>query len=85
MINARKQNFEEQIKQNSYWQSMIATYLKTGEDMENILTGNERADAITKEAIVAALNKFVKEDNMIKTVKLPQNQKAELQQEIKKN
>ncbi|GHE54302.1 M16 family metallopeptidase [Roseivirga thermotolerans] len=85
VINARKQNFEEQIKQNSYWQSMIATYLKTGEDMENILTGNERADAITKEAIVAALNKFVKEDNMIKTVKLPQNQKAELQQEIKKN
>ena len=85
VVNARKQNFEEQIKQNSYWQSMMATYIKSGSDMELIMKGNERAEAITKEAIVEALNKFVSDQNMIKTVKMPQSTKAELQQEIKKN
>ena len=85
VISARKQNFEEQIKQNSYWEGIMAAYLRTGDDMEEILKGNERADEITKEAIVAAMNKFVNEENMIKTVKMPESKKTELQQEIKKN
>ncbi|NVJ47733.1 MAG: insulinase family protein, partial [Cytophagia bacterium] len=85
VISARKQNFEEQIKQNNYWQGIMTSYIKSNSDFELILQGNERAEAITKEAIVEALNKFVNEDNMIKTVKMPESKKAELQQEIKKN
>ncbi|WP_420384804.1 M16 family metallopeptidase [Roseivirga sp.] len=85
VIAARKQNFEEQIKQNNYWEGIMTAYLRSGDDLELILQGNERADAITKEAIVEAMNKFINEDNMIKTVRMPESKKAELQQEIKKN
>lgn len=86
IVTARKQNFEESIKQNNYWSSMMGAYLKSGDDFEMILSGNERADAITKEAVVAAANKYLTKENMIKVVKLPENRKeGDLKQEIKKN
>ncbi|OEK02601.1 hypothetical protein BFP97_14185 [Roseivirga sp. 4D4] len=86
IVTARKQNFEESIKQNSYWSAMMGAYLKSGDDFEMILKGNERADAITREAVIAAANKYLTKDNMIKVVKLPENRKeGDLKQEIKKN
>lgn len=86
VVTARKQNFEEQIKQNTYWMSMMPLYIKQGQSMELILQGNERAEKITKEAIVAMANEYLTKENMIKVVKLPEGyKKGELQQEIKKN
>lgn len=86
IVTARKQNFEESIKQNSYWSAMMGAYLKSGDDFKLILEGNDRADAITKDAIVAAANKYLTKENMIKVVKLPENRKeGDLKQEIKKN
>jgi len=86
IVTARKQNFEESIKQNSYWSAMMGAYLKSGDDFEMILRGNERADAITREAVIAAANKYLTKENMIKVVKLPENRKeGDLKQEIKKN
>ncbi|MBO3698879.1 pitrilysin family protein [Roseivirga sp. E12] len=86
IVTARKQNFEESIKQNNYWSAMMGAYLKSGDDFEMILKGNERADAVTREAIVAAANKYLTDENMIKVVKLPENRKeGDLKQEIKKN
>ena len=86
IITARKQNYEEQIKQNGYWTSVMSSYLKNGEDFERILEGNQRADAITKEAVVRAANKYLTKENIIKVVKLPESYKqGDLKQEIKKN
>lgn len=86
IITARKQNFDESIKQNGYWASMISSYLKNGDDLEGILKENERADAITKQAIIKAANQYLTNKNMIKVVKLPKDYKeSELKQEIKKN
>ena len=86
IVTARMQNFDEQIKQNSYWSSMMPVYIKGGENMEQILSGNERAKQITKQAIVAKANEYLTKENMIKVVKLPEGyKKGELQQEIKKN
>jgi len=86
IVTARKQNFDEQIKQNSYWMSMMPLYIKQGQNMELILGGNDRADKITKEAIIAKANEYLTKENMIKVVKLPEGyKKGELQQEIKKN
>lgn len=86
IVTARMQNFDEQIKQNGYWTSMMPMYIKGGDDMEQILLGNERAKQITKEAIVAMANEYLTKENMIKVVKLPEGyKKGELQQEIKKN
>ena len=62
------------------------TYLKNGDDFEDILKGNERADAITKEAVVAAANKYLTKENIITITRLPESyKKADLNQEIKKN
>ena len=86
IITSRKQNFDESIKQNRYWSSIMGSYLKNGDDFENILKGNERADAITKEAIMAAANKYLTKENIITVTKLPESYKeADLKQEIKKN
>jgi len=86
VITARMQNFDEQIKQNNYWEGIMAAYLKSGTDFEQILKGNERAQAITKEKIVAAANKYLTKENMVKAVKLPEKMReGDLNQEIKKN
>ncbi len=86
IITARKQNFEESIKQNGFWSNAMGSYLKNGDEFEEILKGNERADAITKEAIVAAANKYLTKENIITVTKLPESyKKGDLNQEIKKN
>lgn len=86
VITARIQNFDESIKQNRYWESMIAAYLKSDTDFEKILEGNERAEAITKDKVVATANKYLTGENMVKAVKLPEKMKeGDLTQEIKKN
>ncbi len=86
VIKARIQNFDEGKKTNNYWESMIAAYLKSGNDLELILKNAERANAITKEKIVATMNKYITGENVIKVVKLPASYKGkDLNQEIKKN
>lgn len=86
VVKARMQNFEEQIKQNNYWVQMLPIYIRQGQDLELILQGNERAKAITKEAIVNLANKYLTDENLIKIVKLPEGHKSsDLNQEIKKN
>ena len=85
IVTARMQNFEEQIEQNSYWSSMMPIYIKSNMDIGLVLDGNKRAQAITKDAIIAAANKYLTKENMIKLVKLPADQnKSNLDQEIKK-
>lgn len=86
IITARKQNYDEQIKQNAYWSSVMSSYLKNDQDFELILEGNKRADAITKDAIIKTANKYLTKENLIKVVKLPESYKqGDLKQEIKKN
>lgn len=86
VITARMQNYDEQIKQNNYWASVMVSYLKSDTDFEMILKGNERAKAITKDKVVAVANKYLTKDNMFKAVKLPEKMKeGDLSQEIKKN
>ncbi|OEK06881.1 M16 family metallopeptidase [Roseivirga misakiensis] len=86
IITARKQNFDESIKQNRYWSSLMTSYLKDGEtNFEEILKGNERADAITKEAVIAMANKYLTKENIISITKLPESYKdKDLNQEVKK-
>lgn len=85
IINARIQNYDEQIKQNNYWQSMMKAYLDSGYPLEEILKSNERTNAITKEAIVKTANTYLTGENTIKIVKLPDGyKKGDLNQEIKK-
>lgn len=86
VVTARVNNFEEQIKSNGYWERTIGTYLKSDLDLEDILKANERNKAISKDAIVAVMKKYLTKENMIKIVKLPEEyKKGELGQEIKKN
>ncbi len=88
VITARIQNFEESSKTNGFWESAIQSYLKSGNDLEKILENVDRANAITKEKIVAAMNKYLTGENVIKVVKLPEEYKSRdksLKQEIKKN
>ncbi|GAB5525003.1 MAG: insulinase family protein [Roseivirga sp.] len=86
VLSARVNNFDEQIKNNGYWERMIGAYLKSDLDLEEILKANERNKAITKEQIVAVVNKYLTKENMIKVVKLPEEyKKGDLNQEIKKN
>ncbi|MFY0591479.1 M16 family metallopeptidase [Roseivirga sp.] len=85
IVTSRKQNYDESIKQNRYWSSIMTSYLKDDVDFESILKGNERADAITKEAIVAMANKYLTKENIISVTKLPESYKdKDLNQEIKK-
>lgn len=85
VITARTNNFDEQIKQNGYWERAISSYLKNENDLEKILEANERSKAITKEAIVELTNKYLTKENIIKIVKLPADKEKDLNQEIKKN
>lgn len=85
VVTARVNNFDEQIKNNGYWERMIGAYLKSDLDLEQILKANERNKAITKEDIVAVANKYLTKENLIKVVKLPEEyKKGDLNQEIKK-
>lgn len=85
VISARIQNFDEGKKTNAFWQGAIPSYLKSGYDLELILKNAERARAINKEAIVATMNKYLTNENIIKVVKLPAEYKDKsLNQEIKK-
>lgn len=80
------ERMRQQIKQNGYWASMMASYLQSETDFELILKGNEIAQAITKEKIVQVANEYLTKENMIKAVKLPERMKeGGLNQEIKKN
>ena len=85
VITARTNNFDEQIKQNGYWERSISSYIRNDIDFEMILAGKERSEAITKEDIVRLTNKYLTKDNIIKIVKLPADKEKDLDQEIKKN
>jgi len=86
VVTARVNNFDEQIKNNGYWERTISGYLKSDIPLEEILKTNDRNQAITKEAIVRVVNKYLTKENMIKVVKLPEEyKKGDLNQEIKKN
>ena len=87
VITARMQNFDERIKTNGYWESVIKSYEKSGTDLEDILLYNERTKDMTKEKVVGVVNEYLTGQNMIKIVKLPEGYKGEtnLKQEIKKN
>ena len=87
VITARMQNFDERIKTNGYWESVIKSYEKSGTDLEDILLYNERTKDMTKEKVVGVVNEYLTGENMIKMVKLPEGYKGEtnLKQEIKKN
>jgi len=85
VISARILNFDEGKKTNAFWQSSIPSYLKSGYDLENILKSTERANSITKDKIVATMNKYLTNENIIKVVKLPADyENKSLDQEIKK-
>jgi len=67
---------------------MIQSYAKAEVGFEEILKSNDRNKAITKEQVVAAANRYLTGENMVKIVKLPDNYKkgdSNLNQEIKKN
>jgi zinc protease len=88
VITARVQNFDEQVKTNNYWESVIKSYSKSEDGFEEILKSNDRAKAITKDQIVAAANKYLTGENIVKIIKLPDGYKkgdTNLNQEIKKN
>ena len=86
VITARTNNFDEQIKQNGFWERSISSYVRNEMDFELILLGADRSRGITKEAIVELTNKYLTKENIIKIVKLPADQqKGDLDQEIKKN
>jgi zinc protease len=85
VISARIQNFDEGKKTNQFWQGSIPSYLKSGYDLELILKNADRANAITKEKIVATMNKYLTNENIIRVVKLPADyENKTLNQEIKK-
>jgi zinc protease len=84
VISARIQNFDEGKKTNGFWQGSIPSYLKSGYDLELILKNAERANGITREKIIATMNKYLTNENIIKVVKLPAGyKKKSLNQEIK--
>ncbi len=74
VTTARINNFDEQVKQNNFWLSSITSYVKYGWDFDDILKRNERTEAVTKEAIMDLTKKYLTTENMIKVVKLPENQ-----------
>ena len=85
VISARLNNFDEQIKQNGYWERNIASNLKNGYSLDEILNGRKRSEAVTRETIVAVVQKYLTKENFIKAVKLPKSMENSLDQEIKKN
>ncbi len=65
-----QKNHKESIRENRYWQNIVATYLKDGLDEEN---GFEETVAhLTAEKIRKTLADLVKQGNEIKVVMLPQ-------------
>jgi zinc protease len=87
VITARMQNYDERVKTNGYWESMISSSSKNGDNFAEMLDSNERAKATTKEKVVEVTNQYLTGKNIIKIIKLPDGYKGEtnLKQEIKKN
>ena len=85
VITARTNNYDEQIKQNGFWERSISSSLRNETSFEDILKGKEISEGITKEGIVQLTNKYLTKENIIKIVKLPADKEKDLNQEIKKN
>lgn len=72
---ARRVRFKESFKDNSFWLSTINAYLTQGTDILSLDETLARIDAITKENLQKAANKYVKIDERLQFVLMPEDKK----------
>lgn len=72
IINAGKNNFDKQIKENGYWLSTMNAYLANGWSFKEIAEGKAKIEAVTKKSVIRTANRYLTSKNLIKTIKLPE-------------
>lgn len=71
---AQKKEYQENLKQNNFWNSVLEDSYYTGFDPEEILGAEARIDQLTAEALQKAANIFFDGQNMITAVLLPEDE-----------
>ena len=72
VLNASKDNFDKQIKENGYWLSTMNAYLANGWPFEEIAEGKAKIEAITRKSVIKTAKRYLTGKNLIKTIKLPE-------------
>jgi len=67
-----KRERETNLKENSYWLTVLRSYYYNGEDPRETLKYEERINAITVQDIQETANKYLNTDNFIKVVLYPE-------------
>lgn len=63
---------ELNLRNNGFWLGYLTNKLKYGEDVNQVLSVNQRIDAVTVESSKANAQKYINENNYIRLVLMPQ-------------
>lgn len=63
---------ELNLRNNGYWLGYLTTRLKYGDDLNQLLTAKERLNEVTTESSKTNAQKYLKQDNYIRMVLMPQ-------------
>lgn len=72
-VNNEKLNFQTNLKNNNYWLNALADKYQKGEDIKTILTADKKLEKVTVESTKAIAQKYLKGDNFIRVVLLPED------------
>jgi len=68
----RRRSWETDIKENRFWLNSLSFYLEEGEDTAQILNLPTYIDAVTKETILNAAQRYIDLDNYVQVVLKPE-------------
>ena len=63
---------ELNLRNNGYWLGYLTTRLKYGDNLNQLLTAKQRLDEVTVESSKTTAQKYLKQDNYIRLVLMPQ-------------
>lgn len=65
---------ELNLRENGFWLGYLANRLKYGDDLNQVLTNNDRINGVTVESSKAAAQKYLNGENYIRVVLVPEKQ-----------
>jgi zinc protease len=73
VVSKRVLDLQTNIKNNSYWLGNLSTAYLQKEDPKKILSEGELLKSVTRESLAAAAKKYLKGENILKVVLLPED------------
>lgn len=69
----QRRNREEGLKQNRYWLGQLNAYYSNGTSLDTFFDRKDLVDALNSDDLKEAANKYLRNDNYVKIVLMPEN------------